>query len=506
MRESEGRRQAAHLRWVAYAGLVATLVVCLARPRFEQFLRLRSQTLPPLPSLGGDGPQGLNPATPTPEPSAGAHALQGISPEPPAPGLPQGLGPAPPAQGPSVAGAGAQGLSPAPPVPGQVADVARTPASGAAAPAGAAAPWPQLITPTRETGIYTNITAHSDLVTLFFDEASRVYGSDLVALHKTMSVQKPFRAVSPSGDGRFDLVNRHFDAVYQRTYHFAERFIWLGKQRPGIFTPKKVKLLILTLTMSHQIGVREVHRRTWMSRPGVCWVNASTFREPKKKGCRVFATFAPGWANNDERLDELVAREGRKNGDITRVDAGDPDATGKVDNKNLRVKEKDLAMLLYATTHWPWITHIGKNDLDNYPEVDLILADLDDPEGRKLGASRGVPPEGWLEDPSRPVYYGALMGAPPKLTVQIHGGFMQGQFYAITRHLAACVMGHLISRNSPRDYVYLTRSPPPLCGNWGEGDIVWGCIVRYYAGLHRNCSVPWWINMRDSGRWHLCKP
>uniref|UniRef100_A0A7S4WG90 Hexosyltransferase n=1 Tax=Alexandrium monilatum TaxID=311494 RepID=A0A7S4WG90_9DINO len=516
---------------VAFTGLVAIALVLLVKPRLEQLLRSRSWTLPPFlgrpqsvspaasvsaPPVAADGPQSFNAALPVPGPLAGI--------DPDATGKidqrqsrlkekdsPQSFNAAPRVPGPIAGVDRPQSFNAAPRVPGPIAGVANRTTSGAAAamvtagPILTEGPSVQTAAPGKQTGVYGTITAHYDLVKRFFDESHRVHKNDTAALHRTMTVRKPFRDMRASGDSGFDLVNKRFNRIYPRTYHFAERFVHFRTLWPEV-QPKQVKLLILTLTMSHEIGVREVHRRTWMSRRGICAINASTFKEPKN--CRAFVTFAPGWARDDQILDDLVAREGKRHGDITRVDAEDPDATGKIDKRQSRVKEKDLAALLYAATHWPWITHIGKNDLDNYPQVDLILKDLEDPQGRRIGASGGVPPNGWLKDPTRPVYYGALMGAPPKNIVQIHGGFMQGQFYAISRDLTACVMGHLITRNNPRDYVYPPRGRAPLCSERDEGDKVWGCIVRWYAGLHRNCSVPWWITMRDVVplRWHLCKP
>lgn len=353
------------------------------------------------------------------------------------------------------------------------------------------------------TDVYRGITAHFDLVHQLFDESTKVHHGDPMLLHKTFFPKKP-----EAKNFEFGNVSASLRQLYPRTYKYSERFVFFQGLQPKVVKPGGgVKLLIITLTMSHELGYREVHRRTWMSRPGICKINASTLEEPRN--CRAFVTFAVGKVGRNGIVDGFVDEEARLYGDVTRVDAQDPSATGFNPHAKLRHKEKDLAMLLYASNHWSWVTHLGKNDLDNYPQVDLILKDISDPEGMKLGASKGKPPTNWSADKTRPIYYGALMGGDPAVIVQtMPGSFIQGQFYAITRSLMVCVMGQL--KFTPADYVFPRGPQQPPCIYEPEGDMVWGCLVRKWTIERRTnlCSVPWWISVRwdNPPRWHLCKP
>lgn len=354
------------------------------------------------------------------------------------------------------------------------------------------------------TKLYVKVQQHFELVHRLFDESAKVHSSP-AALHETISAKMPGR------NGTFGEVSGLLQRLYPRTYKYTQGFAKFQAQHQEVINPgARVKFLVVTIAMAHQQGFREVHRRTWMGRPGLCKVNESTPEEPK--GCRAFATFVVGKVGNSGILDAQVDAEARLYGDVNRVEAHDPDiqdpnGTGfSPPNKGLRHKEKDIAVLLYVARHWPWVTHVGKSDLDNYPAVDLILRDISDPEGMKLGFSKGVPPPRW--NPTRPIFYGALMGGSPEDIVQrARGSFMQGQFYAISRSLLACIMERLPS--APEDYLYPHRKKsPPLCSYEGEGDMAFGCIVRYFTVDKGGCSTPWWINVRDirPGRWHMCKP
>mmetsp|Transcript_102005 Transcript_102005/g.304337 ORF Transcript_102005/g.304337 Transcript_102005/m.304337 type:complete len:454 (-) Transcript_102005:40-1401(-) len=448
-------------RWVAYAGFITLVCTALLRPRLGWILRSTSWTL--LPSSGG--PRSGSRAAPVPEPVASDAT--------------------PPASGAATPPAGRTAVTTL--APAVTANTTRPPAAAHAT------------TQTAPVDAHAKLVAHFDLVHRFFDESARVHGPNASALYGTFYPKKP------AGASALGRLSEQLKTLYPRTYRYASRFVYFQSLHPEIVKPGKVKLLILTLTMSHELGSREVHRRTWMSRPGICVINATATEEPKN--CRAYAAFAPGWAFGDTALNELVEQEGRRYGDITRVDARDPNATGHTDKKLSRHKEKDLAMLLYASKHWPWVTHIGKNDLDDYPQVDLILRDIEDPQGMRIGASNGVPPEGWLKDPTRPIYYGALMGGQPKKIVQTtRGSFIQGQFYAISRSLMACVMDHL--PHAPSEYVHPIKGNPPSCSYELEGDQVWGCLVRLHTVDHKHCPTPWWISVRFAkpGRWHQCKP
>mmetsp|Transcript_5990 Transcript_5990/g.11995 ORF Transcript_5990/g.11995 Transcript_5990/m.11995 type:complete len:458 (-) Transcript_5990:55-1428(-) len=351
--------------------------------------------------------------------------------------------------------------------------------------------------PSSAIDLCREIKAHYERVHGLFNASMGVHRGDPVALHKALAA-KSSDAASP-----FNKSAKELNSLYPRTFKYAERFVYFQSLHQETASPPRVRLLIFTLSMSHELAYREVHRRTWMSRPGVCGVNASTLREPKD--CRAFATFAVGRVGGDGLLDQLVAEEAAAFGDVSVVDAQDPPATGKNPYKIARQKEKDMAALLFSATHFPWTTHIGKNDLDNYPQVDLILKDLADPQGMRLGASRGVPPAGWRTDPPGPVFYGALMGGDPAQTVQRGGtGFMQGQFYAVSRSTLQCITGLL--RPVPAEFAF-PRKPIPPCVFQPEGDMVFGCLVKLYTN-NGSCTVPWWISVREAApqRWHLCKP
>lgn len=338
-----------------------------------------------------------------------------------------------------------------------------------------------------------NYQAVSDF---FHDIADR--GSPLPALLKDRSAGDDAAALGQAA--------LRLHGIFPKSYAFARAF---QQMEAEVQKPVRVKepvppvhLLVVTITMSHEMAYREVHRRTWMSRPGVCRLNASALEPPA--GCRLYATFAVGSVGGDGIMDAEVDEEARRHGDVVRVNATDPQplyvpVEGRqfvpLDTK-ARQKEKDSAVLLFFRRHWPWATFVGKMDLDNHPRIDNILADLQLAEQERV---TGEAPGG----SGAPVFYGELMGEDSKGL----RGFMQGQFYAMSRVLLDCLMDQLFGsgKRYPRDYAIRNRNPP--CSGVGYGDTMVGCFVKTWTYDRQTCPAPRWVNVRKTTpRWHLRKP
>jgi len=291
-----------------------------------------------------------------------------------------------------------------------------------------------------------------------------------------------------------------------------------------------VKLLIMVTTIPKEAKLRQVHRETWMSLPGICTITNDAVREPP--GCSAFVAFFAGY---DNKTDAYLQKEMSVHKDIVLLDTFDrwdlspipmkkppPNWKGHLKTPpqvwvpsehmmkpsfNGEVKAKALAAFEYSFKRFPWVTHYGKNDMDNFPYVAEILEDLEDvlhsPAGdRSKGIMPTSNPEPWEE--THGIYYGKYQS----------GYFMQGQFYIISRPVVDCIF---------------RRTDVQACkGKPGE-DAMMGCLVTNTYNVSRSmqagipwarsgpCPEPWRLNV-DSGqdrkfkahvstsRWCPCKP
>merc|ERR1712025_1265786 len=74
------------------------------------------------------------------------------------------------------------------------------------------------------------------------------------------------------------------DAAFFRA-NFSKIFSWW---RTPVKTSNKVKLLIMVTTIPREAKLRQVHRDTWMSLPGICTLTNDATEPP---GCSAFAAF-----------------------------------------------------------------------------------------------------------------------------------------------------------------------------------------------------------------------
>ncbi|CAK0891492.1 unnamed protein product [Prorocentrum cordatum] len=210
----------------------------------------------------------------------------------------------------------------------------------------------------------------------------------------------------------------------------------------------------MVTTIPKEAKLRQVHRETWMSVPGICALTIGVFNEPP--GCSAFVAF---FAGRDGKTDAHLAKELSVHKDIVILDTLDqwdfspvpqmrpPSITVTVrgkkkkirrppsDRKGFRaggkwipseplhmetptfpeeVKNKSLSAFQFAFHRFPWITHYAKNDMDNFPYVAEVLEDLEDlPHSPNGNTSRGTMPTSnptpWEE--GHGVYYGRVLHA-----------------------------------------------------------------------------------------------
>lgn len=354
----------------------------------------------------------------------------------------------------------------------------------------------------------------------------------------TKSVLANSKASSSSGDGPdampvFGIARKSIDDAKDPTVYsmptlepqdevvnLADRYTELLAKHGGRLLPVPgIRLLILVTDIARERAFRNVHRNTWMSRPGVCGVENETEAMPPH--CAVAVLFAVGY---DERTNADVRQEQRKHGDLIVLhDVRDPygctnqtvpaamspswwrkghpgeDWVKCIEGSLKAQKEKTYAAFRFAAYNLKWATHIAKNDLDNFPVLDVILDHIAHP-----GQLPSLPPPGWSEG-NGGIYYGQGSRADANFV----GSNRQGQLYVLSRGLLECVYHTLWTpaehtTNKAKDF---HSGHMPCFGKTGE-DGMMGCGVETAIKVKGgSCPNPWYVSV-DLHKlpWYRCKP
>lgn len=258
------------------------------------------------------------------------------------------------------------------------------------------------------------------------------------------------------------------------------------------------KLLIGVMSMGYQANYREVHRSTWMSHPGVC-----TISEHARPDCHVIVAFVLGKNN---ATDALVTAESQRYGDVIipildsdpgshsgtapLVTAGaaveDPaslelsfleDPTSRYGLKGLMQKQKTFSWLMYAGEHFTWATHVAKMDMDSYPFLGRMLADLASATGSSPKVKGQEPPEGW-SDSAGGLYYGHGMGWKAFY-------MRQASLYLMSMSTARCAL-----------------QKPLHCGGCPSEDSMIGEQISYMSKQNGGpCPDPWYVDVPVGQGW-----
>eukprot|EP00929_Paragymnodinium_shiwhaense_P067388 TRINITY_DN33929_c0_g1_i1.p1 TRINITY_DN33929_c0_g1~~TRINITY_DN33929_c0_g1_i1.p1 ORF type:complete len:400 (+),score=79.58 TRINITY_DN33929_c0_g1_i1:301-1500(+) len=260
-----------------------------------------------------------------------------------------------------------------------------------------------------------------------------------------------------------------------------------------------LKLLIGVLSRGFEQEYRDVHRQTWLSTPGACAVDIrqDVAPPPADKDCRFYVTFVTG---HNEKTNRSLEAEAAEHRDVTPIWFADTnltlgeaspvvlyrdgvyrpmdqlDAGDKGFDWIRAIKLKKSMWLRFASLHYRWATHIASADLDTYPHVDMILADLQDP-ARSQWADKSIQPAGWSEDHGG-VYYGASCAGAM--------GFKQGAFTCISRGFLECMFENPQLRGHLDLYLGVPR-----------GDVIVARLVTVASKTADSpagtCPAPWWV-------------
>lgn len=246
--------------------------------------------------------------------------------------------------------------------------------------------------------------------------------------------------------------------------------------------PSRMKLLISVLSIGYEREFREVHRRTWMSLPGICAIGQDTMAPPK--GCSVFRTFVLG--SNDQAMSEARAANARTDDVIFVPGVRDPAFGESPDPEDPQVlaKKKVVAWFAYAAKYLTWATHVAKMDLDTFPLVGLIARGIADPMTHLSGFAG--PPAGWSES-NGGMYYGWECGGPR--------GMRQGQFYLLSGSLVQCIMQDPIVGNvtGPDSVGFEVIEDQTYYGEDGMIGLRVRNVSKFFGG---HCADPWYVPVK----------
>eukprot|EP00929_Paragymnodinium_shiwhaense_P060355 TRINITY_DN30153_c0_g1_i2.p1 TRINITY_DN30153_c0_g1~~TRINITY_DN30153_c0_g1_i2.p1 ORF type:complete len:468 (-),score=115.31 TRINITY_DN30153_c0_g1_i2:54-1457(-) len=263
-----------------------------------------------------------------------------------------------------------------------------------------------------------------------------------------------------------------------------------------VMRPTTVKLLVGVLSMGYEHAYRDVHRETWMQRPGVCRVDMGHDKAPPpEKGCRYYITFVLG-VNN--KTNKQVATEMEENHDVIQPGLFWPSNHSKFPEKafhregdrlllqdqaywgeqgfnwHMADKVKKVHWLRFAKDHFKWATHVACQDLDTYPRVDLILKDLEHPDDFMRKDVRLQKPKGWSERHGG-IYYGAVCGGGGR-------GMVQGAFIGLSRSLLECMYSGFLQWNMNAGL-----------GGAGGDMTLYTNVMDSFDPTKGKCPEPWWV-------------
>lgn len=351
-----------------------------------------------------------------------------------------------------------------------------------------------------QTGILPAVAAAGGAA----DSVPDLLDGDAASKHWPANQQEYF-ALQGEDSGGFTDANARDEAALAETRflrvsdpgknisHFRERMTFLeSKVKVNASTmakPGSVKMLIGITTMGYESAFRDAIRDTWLKHPGVCRLNLERNQTPPANpACRFFVTFVMG---KNSTTDPLVEEENRKHHDI--VQATFPDGKSVSDpasHEGIRrghlseaQRAKTDLWFRFAAANFGWATHIAKADLDTWPHLEKVLADVAD-LGHSKWAHKEAKPAGWKEEDG--IYYGVSCGGGL-------GGFKQGAFYMLSRSLLKCMF-------TVDAYKYPWHDNGEDGG--GEDIMMWYRVRRAMKSVtpkEGKCRDPWWVGPGDCG-------
>jgi len=220
---------------------------------------------------------------------------------------------------------------------------------------------------------------------------------------------------------------------------------------------ENIKVILGVFTVREQLAYQQVIKETWFNQPGAC-----PAEDGPKVGCNVYVCFVLG---------QGVAHEGVDNSTFTTehyIQLQDEE------NKN---GGKSFAWLHFASRRYSWASHVGKLDIDSFPDIGKMVLSLE--EHRTDSCTRHF--VGYAQDfplctgdgcPQREDCIG-VSELPNDMNCQF---LVVGEGYILSRDFAA-------ELSSTRGYWDTNRI--------GEEDILTSKAVASFVQVNRAC-VKWW--------------
>eukprot|EP00450_Noctiluca_scintillans_P003191 CAMPEP_0194501390 /NCGR_PEP_ID=MMETSP0253-20130528/22648_1 /TAXON_ID=2966 /ORGANISM="Noctiluca scintillans" /LENGTH=303 /DNA_ID=CAMNT_0039343357 /DNA_START=72 /DNA_END=983 /DNA_ORIENTATION=+ len=218
-----------------------------------------------------------------------------------------------------------------------------------------------------------------------------------------------------------------------------------------------IKLILGVLTIREQLAYQQAVTDTWFNQPGVCLAE-----EGPKVGCNVYVCFVLG---------QGVVPEGMDNSTFTTkqyVELEDEE------NNN---SGKSFAWFHFASRRYPWASHVGKLDMDSFPDIRKMVLSLeghmtDSCARHFVGYAQDFPLCQGDDCPKREDCIG-VRELPNEKNCQF---LVLGEGYILSRDFAA-------ELSSTDGYWHTNRI--------GEEDVLTSRAVAHFVQENRAC-VKWW--------------